>query len=169
MATVVKLDPGSEVAITCNPDGLASAAARQSAVVDLTTGTLGGLTAPLADVYLCGLFQTAAGTLGTNPVVNVWVAVPATGTRYSDNVASTGDAAFTMLASPGMRLVAVVAVDTANVSKDLGEVSLAAALGFLPDKFVVVVENKTGLAFSGTAGQAVNNKISYRAMQYQSV
>lgn len=164
MATTITPSFGTEdTSLTINADAIANAAARQSASLTLTA--LGGQTGVPDDVFLCGIFNTATGTLGSTPIVNVWVGVPATGSRWSDNL-GTSDAAFTMLANPGMKLVAVVAIDTANTSKDMGVVSLVSAFGFLPSKIIIVIENKTGLALAGSGGAHASNNITLRPVQF---
>lgn len=163
MSTTVKPSYVGETTYTINPDGLASAGARQGAVIDNTSLLYD-------DFGISGQFQTATGTLGTNPRVQIWIAPISVGTNYTDAVASSGDAGYTILATPNIRLVGICNINTANTTAYMGEVFLSALFGgSLPDKFVLIVDNQTGLALSGTAGQNTNNKVSYRGLQFISV
>ena len=155
---------GTPTAFTITLTSLAASAAQQSAVVDNTT-TLA------LDYLIGGGFKTAAGSLGSNPVVNIWVFALTDGTNYggtgSGNTLGGGNAAFTMPSNTGnLRLAASVVINTAASIEYCNPVSVAALFnGEMPQKFGIVVQNLTGLALDATTP----GNVDYQAINLQSV
>jgi hypothetical protein len=149
-----KLKYAAAAALTITLNSLANNAARQATLFD-NSSTL------YDDVLLGGGFKTAAGSLGTNPVVSVYVAALTDGTNYGGtngaNVLGGGDAAFTMPTNLGnLRLAQAVPINTAAAAEYMQPISVAALFGgTLPPKFVIVAVNSTGLALDGSAGGTV--------------
>lgn len=145
-------------------DGLASGttSARASTAIDNST-----------NLYLDALvqlqLQTATGTLGTNPAIYVYAYGLSYNANYTDEVTGT-DAAFTLPSTPNLKLLQIINYNVAaNTVMYSSPFSIAAAFGgILPQKWGIVVNNQTGLALNGTAGQQVDNIASYFGVQVQS-
>jgi hypothetical protein len=155
--------------ITCGMDGLASSttAARASTVIDNTTNLF-------LDALVELQLQTVTGTLGTNPVIYVYAYALSYNGNYTDGVSGT-DEAFTLPATPNLKLIQIINyLSSAYVISSPTTVysspfSIATAFGgILPPKWGIVVNNQTGLALAGTAGQQVDNIASYTGIQVQS-
>jgi hypothetical protein len=168
MASTITKIVGTETTYLINPDALANSttAGRQGPVIDLTAAQ-GGQTGAPDDIELAFQFQTAAGSLGTNPVVYVYAAPLAVGSNYTDGC-SGSDGSFTFPTSPASTLIAAVPISAANTATYLGGVMLSfMGGGNLPTKVVIWVNNQTGLALAGSAGAHVSNIVSFRPIQYQ--
>ena len=138
MATIFKPVYASAANITCTLNSLASAGARQSAVVDNTT-----------NLYLDAL---VAGTLGVSAVVSLYVYALSDGAAYTDG-ATGSDAPFTLPTTPNLILLRQISVNTAAVAVACSPASIALAFGgTLPPKWGIVVVNNTGLALDVSAG-----------------
>jgi len=165
MAAIIGPTYGTEVTVTLSADGIASGAARKSTKVTLSG--IGGLTGTIDNAWIRVQLNTATGTLGSPAYARLWVAIPSVGgTNYTDGV-TDGDAAYTMLTNPTMAVL-YLPIDTANVTKYFSGKHLVALLGDIPDSVVFVLENQSGLAFAGTAGQSTQCKVTLLPMQYQS-
>jgi hypothetical protein len=140
--------------LTVTLNSLANGSARQSAVLDNTSNLY-------LDILVGGGFETASGSLGTAPGLSIWAAALTDGTDYGGtngtNVLGGGDATFTVPANTGnLRLLAFVPINAAGATEYMQPVSVAAAFGgTLPPKFVVVVQNSTGLALNSSAGGTI--------------
>lgn len=166
MATLKALY-SAEIAIICGIDALATSAtvARASTAIDNT-----------ANLYLDALvsikLQSVNSSLGSNPTVFIYAYgwSVGQGTDYTDNVTGT-DAAYTLPSPTNLKLIGSVPYTAAqNVTMYAGPFSVALAFGgILPAKWGVVVNQQIGVALSGSAGQQVNNSLSYVALQLQSV
>lgn len=150
MATV-KINYGTPVQVILDADGIAASGTigwQASAIDNSAVNTTYGL----ADDYVVyGSFDTATGTLGTNPVVTLYVAPLADGSNYADG--ATGAAGtFTFPTAPVSIPIQLVPISVANTPVHVGQFSLAAAFGgTLPSKFAFWIENSTGLALAGTS------------------
>ncbi len=150
MATTnIKYSSFTQLTVTLN--SLTSGSARQSNVLDNSSNLY-------LDILVGGGFKTASGSLGNNPVVNVWASGFTDGTNYGGSYGSNtlggGDAAFTMPTNTGnLVLVAAVPINSSASAEYMEPRSLASAFGgTLPQKVVIVVQNSTGLAFDSSAG-----------------
>jgi hypothetical protein len=142
----------SQLTITLN--SLSNNSARQSAVLDNTSNLY-------TDILIGGGFKTASGSLGSNPVVNVWAAAITDGTNYGgsngSNTLGGGDAAFAMPSNTGnLVLLASVPINASAATEYMEPRSLAAAFGgTTPPKVVIIVQNSTGLALDSSAGGTI--------------
>ena len=146
--------------VTVSVASLANNSARQSTVIDNST-----------NVFLDALVQlkikTGASSTATTGYVNVYAfATVDGGTTYTEN-AGASDAAITLTAPPNAVLIGrinCVANATTYYSSPL---SVAAAFnGVLPEKWGIIVENKTGGTLDSTAG---NHAAKYQGVLAQSV
>jgi hypothetical protein len=139
--------------LTVSLNSLASASARQSAVVDNSSNLY-------LDILLGGGFKTASGSLGSNPNISIYVSALSDGTNYGGSYGSNtlggGDAAFTMPTNTGnLKLASVVPINVAASTEYMEPVSISALFGgTLPSRFCVVFQNNTGLALDSSAGGA---------------
>lgn len=151
---------GTAVAVTCSINSLASGGQQQSNVIDNTS--------VLAVDYKLYGSVAVTGSVSTNSVVNIWVSGSDDGTNfggtYGTNATSTqiggGNSTFTLpTQKSNLRGPWVVPVNAASGVSEYFEVpSVAAMFGYvLPTKFVVIVDNETGLPMA-TAGNALNYK-----------
>lgn len=153
MATT-KIAYAAAASLTVTLNSLLNNTARQSNVLDNTSNLY-------LDIFVGGGFKTASGSLGTNPVVNIWASAISDGTNYGGtngtNVLGGGDAAFTMPTNTGnLILLAAVPINTAAATEYMEPRSLAAVFGgFLPPKFVIIVQNVTGLTLDASAGGTI--------------
>lgn len=118
-----------------------------------------------ANLYLDAMFYAsitiASGTIGSDKLINIWMAISEDGTHFTgtrtnsvDSIAAAPYAgvagAFTLQAPTQLLGAFQHAVPTSNVQTDLIIPSLRDIVGglILPKKFALVVENRTGLAFT---------------------
>lgn len=150
----------TRASVTVTMAGLASAAWRQSAVVDNTTNRY-------LDALLGGSIQV--GTSPTNGgAIRVWAYGQWDTNKYTGG-ASGSDAAYTADGEEDeFRLLHTITVDaTSDQDYEFGPVSVAQAFGgVLPDKWGIVVENATGVALNATG---TNNLIRYQGVTLESV
>ena len=142
--------------ITITANSLANAAARQGTAVDNTTNLY-------LDALVGVTLSTASGTLGANPVVEVWAYASTDSTPHYTDGATGSDAAFTMPSVPNMVLLGVVNIAASATATYSRPFSIASAFGSMPDHWGVVLNNKTGLAL-GASG----NSAQYAGIQTQS-
>lgn len=140
-------------AITCTINGLANAAAQQSAVVDMSSD-------PGWEDYISGTLITASGSLGSNPTVAIYAYAPVgDGTSYTGG-ASGSDAAFTIPTYWQPVKVAVVSINASNAAEKFGPIGLAQFFGgTMPKKFGLIFENRTGLAMNAAGNSVYHEKI----------
>lgn len=163
MASDVKLKYGAQnQAITCSlapgGTGLANNGARESTVIDNTT-----------NCFIDALVQVQIKSGGSGTAATGYVNVYAYGTvdggtTYSDGC-SGSDNAVTLTAPTNLRLIGVVNVVANGTTYKSSPMSVAAAFGgVLPDKWGIVIENKTGGALDTTEG---NHKKLYQGVYAQ--
>ena len=130
-------------AFTLTLASLADAAAREStAISEISNVSIDAL------VFL----KVTVGTpLASDKAVYVYAyGTVDQGTNYSDGATGT-DAAITLTSPPNMRLIGVISTPTASTAYKGGPFSVAAAFGgVLPEKWGIVVLNKTGAALNAT-------------------
>lgn len=141
-------------AVTITLINLASAAARQSTVVDSTVNK------PL-DVLLSGKITTGATSVASPFLVNVYVFATTDGTTYTEG-AGASDAAITLVSPTNLILLGQINAPAITTAYSAGPWSIASAFGgSMPEKWGIVVENQTGRIFDATAG--------HYAFQYQEI
>lgn len=132
-------------AITITLASLANNGQRQSTVIDNTTNQ------DLDAGVFLNIKSAAASTSATG-YVNVYAFGSADGgTNYSDG-AGASDAAITLTAPPNMKVIGIINVVANATTYKGGPFSVADAFGYLPGKWGIVVENKTGAALDSTEG-----------------
>ena len=152
-----KLTNNQSVTITLA--SLGSTSARQSTIIDNTTNQ------DIDAGLMVKLRSGASGTSSTG-VANIYAFASADGgTNYTEGLGAT-DAAATLTSPPNVKLIGTVSVVANSTTYVGGPFSVAAAFGYLPGKWGVVVENKTGAVLDGSAG---NFNVVYERVQMQSV
>ncbi len=156
----LKLAFGPSTGIVITLASLASTAARQSAFVDNSGNQF-------VDALVALDFKLAAGSPSDDRAVYVFAYASEDGANYSDN-ASGSDAALTMRNPTNLRLVAVCNTpDSGGLTYKIAPSSVAAAFGgWLPRRWGIVVQNRSGLAFSATEG---DHSKRFTGVYYQSV
>ena len=144
--------------ITITLGSLANDAKRESTAINNTS-----------NCFLAALVQlqvkTGSGTIGSNPVVNVYAyGTSDGGTTYSGE-ATGSDAAYTGTLA-NCRLIGVISCPASASTYKSEPMNVTNAFGGLPDKWGIVVENKTGLALDSTEE---NHKKFYQGLLLQSV
>ena len=147
MSTIKTSYGSGNQSITITLVSLANAAQRQSTALDNTS-----------DLFLDALVFLKIKSAGSGPAAgsfaNVYVYGTADGgTTYSDGATGT-DGTITLTAPPNMRLLGVINMPAVSTTYEAGPFSVAAVLGFLPQKWGIVVENLSGGAFDGTTAAA---------------
>lgn len=136
------------VAITCTLASLASAAARESTVVDNSTDLF-------VDALVYVAARLAAGSPTGQKALNVYVyaTVDAASPKYPD-VVTGADAAITLTSPTNLKLLgSIQAPASGGLTYKGSPWSVAQAFGgVLPKKWGIVIENQTGLALTGTEG-----------------
>lgn len=146
MADIKSKYGSSGQAITITLASLANNGARQSDVVDNTSNLF------LDALVFLVIKSGASGTAATGYVNLYAYGSVDNGTNYSDG-ASGSDAAITPTSPPNLRLIGVVNVVANATTYRAGGFSVAAAFGgVLPQKWGIVVENKTGGTLDSTEG-----------------
>lgn len=145
-------------AITVTLASLGSGSARASTAVDNTT-----------NLFVDALLQVKVkvGTVVAPSYVNIYAyATVDGGTSYSDSITGT-DAAYTISNPSNLVLIDSIYCPTNTATFISSPRSIAAAFGgVLPQKWGIVVENKTGAALDATAG---NFLAQYQGVQMQAV
>lgn len=141
----------SNQTITCGLGTLASAASRQSTVIDSTVNK------PL-DALVCVKVKSGASGTAATGYVNVYVYASVDGgTTYTDN-ASGSDSAITLTVPPNLILLGQINVVANGVTYVGGPWSVAEKFGgSMPAKWGIAVENQSGHALDTTAGNHVCN------------
>jgi hypothetical protein len=166
MATIKALYGTEAQAITCTLASLASGNARESTVVDNTSDLF-------LDVLACVRITLAnGGTLASDKKVYVYAygTVDAATPIYPDKVTGS-DAAITLDDPTQLKLIGVIEcasyVTATVITFTMEPTSVAQVFGgLLPEKWGIVVQNKTGIAF--TSGETDKAKI-YQGLKAQSV
>lgn len=133
-------------ALTLTIASLTNNSARQSTEVD--NGT---------NVYMDALFmlkvKSASSSTSSTGYVNVWAyATVDQGTTRTEG-AGASDAAITLASPSNLRLIGVLNVVANSTTYIGGPWSIAAAFGgVLPERWGIVIENKTGATLDSTAG-----------------
>lgn len=144
--------------ITCTLASLANNGQRQSTAV---TNTL------YDDVLVQVKIKTGTSGVSATGIVNIYAyGTVDNGTTYGDTVTGT-DGAVTLTSPPNLRLIGTInAVANATTYKS-NPMSLVTAFdGRVPQKWGIVVENKTGAALDSTAG---NFSSLYQGINYSLV
>lgn len=146
--------------ITITLASLANNSARQCTAIDNST-----------NVFLDALVQlklktNAAGT-ATTGYVNVYAfGTVDGGTTYTEN-AGANDAGITLTVPPNAVLIGRINCVANATTYYSSPMSVAAAFGgVLPEKWGIIVENKTGATLDATAG---NHAVKYQGVVAQSV
>jgi len=128
-------------AITITASTLANGAARQSASVTSDT------TNNVNDYRVYVKPTLGSGTLSSSKAVFVWVATSEDGTNWTGN--ATGSDASITLDSPNQFFLGCAIPFAAVSTARGGSFSLKAACGgSVPQKWSIIVENQTGVAFT---------------------
>jgi hypothetical protein len=160
MAADIKAKFGtSNQAITCTLASLANNGARQSTEVDNSTNLF------LDALVFLNIASPAASTSSTG-FVNIYAyGTVDGGTNRTENAGAT-DAAITLTVPPNARLIGVINVVANSVTYKAGPFSVAAAFGgVVPEKWGIIVENKTGGTLNATEG---NHFKAYQGVLAQS-
>lgn len=146
---------GSPATFTITIASLANNAARESTVVDNTTDLFN-------DVLVLIKIKSAAASTAATGYANIYAyATVDNGTTYSDNCTGS-NAAVTLVVPPNLRLIGIMNIVADSVTYKSPVMSVAAAFGgVMPQKWGIVIENKSGATFDATAGN--------HAAQYQGV
>jgi hypothetical protein len=150
MATT-KTSWAAAVQNTITLNSLLNGNARQGNVIDFTS-------VQPVDSFIGGSFKTTSGSLGANPILNIYVCAITDGTNYGGTSGTStvggGDALITLPSNTGnFLLLAQVSVQVAAAAEYFQPRSVAAIFGgYLPPKIVVVVLNNTGLTLDSSAG-----------------
>lgn len=147
-------------AVTVTVASLANNSARQSTVVDNSSNLF-------LDALVQAKIKTGASGTTSTGYVNIYVfATVDNGTTYTENAGAT-DAAITLTVPPNAVLIGRINCVANTTTYYSGPLSVAAAFGgVLPEKWGVIVENKTGGALDSTGG---NHTVKYQGIQNQSV
>lgn len=155
--TVLSLNtyPAS-AAITITLNSLASAGVRQSTAIDNTS-----------NLYIDAILNVSATLVAGTPSngINVYVAGSEDGTLWPDGLGAT-DAAYTMRSPTNLALVRPIWTATAGgLVWTMQPTGIAQFFGgVMPRKWLIVVQNSSGLAFAGSGCSA-----SYTGIEYQNV
>lgn len=125
---------------------LANDAARASTVVDNSSNLF-------LDALVSGKTKSGSSGVSSAGTLNIYAyATVDGGSNYTEGATGT-DAAITLTNPPNLKLVGIVNVVANSTAYKFGPFSVAAAFGgTLPEKWGLVVENKTGAALTATAG-----------------
>ena len=157
MSTIKSLFGSSNQAITITIASLANNGARESTVIDNSS-----------NLFLVQL-KIKSGGSGTSATgfVNVYAYATADGgTTYGEG-ATGSDAAITLTSPTNLRLIGVMNIVANATTYKSNAFSVAAAFGgVLPEKWGIVIENKTGGTLDATGG---NHSAFYQGIQAQVV
>lgn len=145
--------------ITCTLASLANNGARESTVIDNSSNKY-------LDALVALQITTGGSGTSTTGYVNVFAyGTVNNGTDYS-GTATGSDAGITLTSPPNVRLIGIINCVANSTAYDAGPFSVAAAFGgVLPEKWGIIVENKTGGTLDSTEG---NHKKLYQGI-YQTV
>lgn len=132
--------------ITCTLASLTNNSARASTALDNST-----------NVYLDALvflsIKSGASGTATTGYANIYAYGTADGgTNYTES-ATGSDAGITLVSPTNLKLIGIINIVANSTTYKAGPYSVAAAFGgILPEKWGIVVENKTGGTLDGTEG-----------------
>jgi len=132
--------------LTITLASLANNAARQSTAVDNSSLLY-------MDFLVFLKIKTGASGFGSTSVLNVYaIASVDGGTTWSEAAGST-DAAITLTSPPNARLIGQINCVANTTTYNSAIFSVASAFGgMMPERFVIIVENKGGGALDATEG-----------------
>lgn len=133
---------GTSTSITCTLDSLANGSARECTAINNGSNLFLD-----AELYLA--IPMASGSPSSDKQINVYFYASEDGTNYTDN-ATGSDAAVTMRSPTNLFGPFVISVPDSGALTYKAVIPSVARMfgGILPRKWGIVVENKTGLAFS---------------------
>ena len=132
--------------ITITVSSLTNNSARESTAIDNSSNLY-------ADALVFLKLKTGASGTAATGYCNVYAYGTANGgTNYTDNATGT-DAGITLPSPPNARIIGIVNMVANSTTYYGGPYSIAAAFnGVLPEKWGIIVENKTGGTLDTTAG-----------------
>lgn len=145
----------SNQTITITLASLANNGARESTVIDNSSNLW-------MDALVGGKVKSGASGTAATGTVNVYAyGTDDGGTTYSDG-ATGSDAGITLTSPPNMRLLGVVNVVANATTYKFGPFAVAQAFGgVLPEKWGIVIENKTSGTLDSTGG---NHAVHYQGV-----
>lgn len=144
-------------AITVTVASLTNNSARESTVIDNSSNLF-------QDVIVSVKLKSGGASTTATGYCNIYAYGTAdNGTTYPDNVTGS-DAAVTLVVPPNLRLIGQINM-VANATTYKALMTVAAAFGgVLPEKWGVVIENKTGGTLDSTGG---NHAILFQGVYSQ--
>ena len=135
--------------ITCTVTSLANNGQRQSTVVDNSSNLY-------LDALVFVKVKSAGSSTSSTGYVNVYAyGTVDGGTSYTDG-ATGSDGSITLTVPPNMRLIGVISVVANSTTYYGGPFSVAAAFGgILPEKWGIVVENKSAATLDASVGACI--------------
>ena len=148
MSTAIRPAYGQLETVTITLASLGNGSARESLTIDFTALTGGAF----ADLLVMAKVKTVGGTVGSDQAVYVYGYGDLGNAVYPDTVTGA-DAAITLTAPTQLGTIGRIHVPDDGISYIAGPFSFRSAFGgTLPPHGGIVVLNRTGLAFSATAG-----------------
>ena len=148
MSTATRPQYGTLETVTITLANLANAASRESLTISFTALTGG----PFSDLLFFAKVKTIAGTIASDQAVYVYGYGDLGDSVYPDAITGA-DAAITLTSPTQLGTLGRIKVPTANISHKAGPFSFRAISGgTLAPHGGIVILNRTGLAFSATAG-----------------
>ncbi len=147
MASTVEAKYGTQgQTITCTLASLTNNSARASTAVDNTTDLF-------FDALVFVAIKSGGSSTSSSGYVNVYAyGTVNNGTNYTENASGT-DGSITLVSPTNLILIGVVNVVANSTTYYAGPFSVAAAFGGrLPQKWGIVIENKTGGTLDSTEG-----------------
>ena len=160
MASTIELLYGaSGQVITCTQASLANNAARASTAIDNSSNLF-------EDILVQETMETGSSGVSATGIVNVFATGTTDGgTTYGEGATGT-DAAITLTNPPNVQLIGTINTPS-TASKQYKSTPMSVAKifgGVIPQKVVIIIQNLTGAAFNGTAG---NFLLQYQGVQHQ--
>jgi hypothetical protein len=135
----------SNQAITITLASLANNSARASTVIDNSS-----------NLFLDALVQLhirSGSGVSASGYVSIYVYGTADGGSNYTEGATGSDAAITLTVPPNAKLIGIINIVASTTTYKAGPFNVAAAFsGVLPEKWGIIVENKTGAALDSTEG-----------------
>ena len=147
----------SNQAITITVASLTNGSARESTAVDNSSNLY-------QDALVFVKLKSGASSTSATGYCAVYAYATADGgTTYPDNVTGS-DAAVTLVAPPNLKPIGVINMVANSTTYKAGPFSVAAAFGSLPEKWGIVIVNKTGGTLDSTGG---NHSVFYQGILQQ--
>lgn len=160
MATIQNSYGTNNQSITLTIASLGNGSARESTVIDNTS------TKHLDALVQLKIKTNAAGTSATGYVVVYAYGTADGGTNYGDGATGT-DAAITLTSPPNVQVIGIINCVANATTYKSNPMSVRRAFGgTLPDKWGIIIENKTGAALDSTGG---NHSAFYQGVEAESV